>query len=316
MLSMKRLSRAMTHILAVAILGGTFPLAGRERVQEADLRLLRIAEGLQNANAPLCDRLAPSLGVALQSRDQFSGPSDPGFQADVAFGVILPDSPLARAGVAPGDGLVAINGIQIARQPGLENMPLRDSAHAMLANHMENPLRLTVTRAGQERDVVLQPPKQCRALVEVLLDDVRAARSDGRVVQIGFALMQRGSDDDIAAVFAHELAHSVLRHRDRLADAGVSKGLGGEFGRHRELNAEAEIEADRLSVHLLANAGYDPRIAPALWRGAIGRELDAGLFRSRIYASPEQRAQRLEREIADYLAGGAPTWPGHLLAKR
>ena len=82
------------------------------------------------------------------------------------------------------------------------------------------------------------------------------------------------------------------------------------------VNAEAEIEADRLSLHLLANAGYDPQVAPALWRGVLGRQLDPGIFRSRIYASPEERARALQREIADFLAGGAPSWPGHLLAKR
>lgn len=316
MLSMKRLPHAIIAAFVLAMGFGMAPLRAEGSVQEADLRLLRIAEKLQQANAPLCDRVAPSLGAALQSRDQFSGGGDPGFHSDVVFAVVLTDSALARAGVAQGDGLIAIDGERIVRMPGLETMPLRDSAHAILADRVARPLHLTVIREGQERTVVLPPSRQCRALVEVLVGDERAARSDGRVIQIGLGLMRRGSDEEIAVVFAHELAHSVLRHRDRLADAGVSKGLGGEFGRHRQLNAEAEIEADRLSVHLLANAGYDPRIAPALWRGALGRELDAGLFRSRIYASPEQRAQRLDREIADYLAGGAPSWPGHLLAKR
>jgi hypothetical protein len=92
--------------------------------------------------------------------------------------------------------------------------------------------------------------------------------------------------------------------------------LGGEFGRSRRLNAEAEIEADRLSVHLLANAGYDPRIAPAFWRSDLGRSVGGGLFRSRIYASPEERARALEREIADFLTGGAPSWPGPLPIRR
>ena len=234
----------------------------------------------------------------------------------VADRIQVANSPLARVGIGPGDGLVAIDGVPLAVQPGLEEMPLRDSAHAMLGQHQNgDPLRLTVVHAGQTREVELAPTAQCRALVEVLVGG-RAARSDGRVIQLGLDLVQRGSDEEIAAIFAHELAHSVLRHRDRLAGAGVSKGLGGEFGEDRQLNAEAEIEADRLSVHLLANAGYDPRVAPALWRGALGRQLDAGLFRSRIYASPEERAQSLEREIADYLAGGAPSWPGHLLARR
>jgi Zn-dependent protease with chaperone function len=313
---MKRLSLAITYMLPLALvaIGGA---ARAQAVDAADLRLLAIAERIQNANASLCDRLAPALGVALQSRDQFPPESDPGFAAPVAFAAVLPGSPLAESGIEAGAGLTAIEGVAITVQPGLEEMPLRDSAHAMLGQHsVGGPLRLTVIDQGQTREIELAPAAQCRALVEVLVTDGRAARSDGRVIQIGLELIAAATDEEVAAVFAHELAHSVLHHRDRLAGAGVRKGLGAEFGRDRQLNAEAESEADRLSVHLLANAGYDPRIAPALWRGALGRQLDAGLFRKQIYLSPEKRAEALEREIADYLSGGAPSWPGHLLAKR
>jgi hypothetical protein len=316
MLSMKRLRFAIAYMCLLAFLGAGAQAVAQDPVRDADLRLLGISERIQNANVGMCDRQAPALGVALQSRDQFLPEDDPGFQAPVAFAVILPESPLARAGVALGDGLVAINGTGVEKRPGLETMPLRDSAYAMLADRTNELLTLTVVHGGQEKLVNLKPATQCRALVEVLVGSARAARSDGRVIQIGLGLMTQATDDEVAAVFAHELAHSVLHHRDRLANAGVSKGLAGEFGRHRQLSAAAEIEADRLSVHLLANAGYDPRIAPAFWRGALGRKLDAGLFRSRIYASPDQRAAALEREITDYLAGGSPSWPGHLIAKR
>ena len=314
---MKRLSVAITYILPIPLLAIAGVAGARSAVTAADLRLLSIAERVQVANAALCDRQAPALGAALQSRDQFPEASDPGFAAPVAFAVILPDSALANAGIDAGAGLVGIDGAGIAVQPGLEAMPLRDSAHAMLARHSAGrPVRLTVIDQGQTREIELVPPVQCRALVEVLVRDGRAARSDGRVIQLGLELIASATDEEVAAIFAHELAHSVLRHRDRLSGAGVSKGIGGEFGRDRQLNAEAEIEADRLSVHLLANAGYDPQIAPALWRGALGRKLDAGFFRKQIYLSPEGRAEALDREIADYLAGGAPSWPGHLLAKR
>ena len=313
---MKRLALAITYIAALAAPAAAGAASTPGSIEEADIRLLAIAERIQAANAPLCDRISPALGAALQSRDQFPPDSDPGFAAPVAFAALLPDSPLAQAGLAPGAGLVAIDGQAIARQPGLEDMPLRDSAHAMLAGRPAGPLLLTVVQGGEQRIIRLEPAGQCRALVEVLVDEGRTARSDGRVIQIGLDLMRRASDDEVAVIFAHELAHSVMRHRDRLSSAGARKGLAAEFGHDRRLNAEAEIEADRLSVHLLANAGYDPQVAPALWRGALGRQLDAGLFRSRIYASPEERASTLQREIADYLAGGAPSWPGHLLAKR
>ena len=314
---MKRPCRAVTYSAAFfALLNGAAAWA-EDAITAADFKLLAVAERVQTANAFLCDRLAPGLGVALQSRDQFHQGSDPGFDADVAFAAILPDSPAAAAGLVDGDGLVAIAGRAIAKRPDLGNMPLRDSAAALLAEQPAGSvLRLTVVHDGHRREVEIVPQPQCRALVEVLLERGRVARSDGRVIQLGTDIVRRAGDEELAVIFAHELAHSVLHHRDRLSREGVSKGITGEFGRDRELNAQAEIEADRLSVHLLANAGYDPGVAAAFWRSPLGRELGGGFLRSRIYSSPEDRAAALEREVADFLAGGAPSWPGHLLARR
>src|SRR3546814_12802673 len=49
------------------------------------------------------------------------------------------------------------------------------------------------------------------------------------------------------------------------------------FGRNARLIRTTEIEADRLSVVLLANAGYDPMAAARLWRDHGKRLGDGGL---------------------------------------
>ncbi|MGX7895335.1 M48 family metalloprotease [Tsuneonella sp. HG222] len=281
------------------------------------MRLLTVADRMQVANAALCDRLSPALGASLQSKDQFEPGQDPGFRADVAFALVSPGGLAAANGISDNDGLVAIDGQPVRQSADLAGNPLRDSAHAMLAAHdMTKDLTLTIEDVSGRRQVTLRPRPECRALVEVVAREGTIGRSDGRVIQLSQGLIERTDDNALAVIFAHELAHSVLRHRDRLTTLGVSKGLAGEFGRDRHLNAEAEIEADRLSVHLLANAGFDPRIAPQFWRSGLGRQIGGGVFRSRVYASPEGRAEQLELEIARYLATGAPSWPGHLLSKR
>lgn len=310
-------SRSIAFVLLFAspAVAQEVPAAGSLRAQ--DERLLRIADPILAGNLALCDRTMPRLGVALQSTDQYGAGQDPGFAAPVAFAAVLPQSVAARAGIVPNDGLLSVNRQPIAKRPELADSPLRDSAFAAIAEHAAGePLILDVVSRGARREIVLHPPAECRILAEILADGGNTARSDGRVVQISRGLAARATDAEIAVIFAHELAHSVLRHRDRLSAAGVSKGLGGEFGRDRRLNREAEIEADRLSVHLLANAGLDPAIAPVFWRSALGKQIGGGLFRSRVYPSPEARAQQLESEIADYLAGGPPSYPGHLLAQR
>jgi hypothetical protein len=281
-----------------------------------DQRLLQIAEPILARNVDLCDRTMPDLGVALQSADQYPAQGRPPFAAPVAFAAVLPGSAAARAGIERDDGLVSIDGKAIAKRPELQNSPLRDSAFASLADHAAGtPLVLGVVHAGQPREVTLAVRQECRALVEILADKGTDARSDGQVIQIAYGLASRASDAQIATIFAHELAHSILHHRDRLSAADVDKGLLGEFGRNRRLNLQAEMEADRLSVHLLANAGVDPHAAVAFWRSKLGRQLSGGMFHDRMHLSAKDRAALLESEVVK-IAAGSPSYPAELMALR
>ena len=287
-------------------------------LQVQDQRLLAIAEPILARNAPLCDRTMPDLGVALESLDQYPAKARPPFAAPVAFAQVLPASAAAQAGIEPGDGLVSVDGRAIVQRPDLRASPLRDSAFAMLSDHPAGtPLTLGIVHAGERREVTIAARQECRALAEIL-DEKNGtdARSDGRVIQISYGLAVRASDEQIATIFAHELAHAILHHRDRLAAADVSKGLLGELGRDRRLNLQAEEEADRLSVHLLANAGIDPRVAPAFWRSRLGRQLSGGLFHDRMHLSAKARAQMLDEEISTKLTGALPSYPAELLATR
>ncbi|WP_206435984.1 M48 family metallopeptidase [Altericroceibacterium xinjiangense] len=229
----------------------------------------------------------------------------------------MPQSPAAEAGLLPDDGVIAINGASI-EAPAAGEPHLRDRAFAMLAATPAGALtRIAVKRLGESAVHQIDAPKGCRSLVEVLADDQPKARSDGRVVQVSYGFLAAESDHSVAVALAHELAHSILEHRRRLSQANVEKGFFGEFGKNRQLNRQAEVEADRLSIHLLANAGYDPAIAPAFWRSELGRRMGGGLLRSGAYPSPEHRAKQLEEEIRLYLPSGRGlSYPEHLLRMR
>jgi len=310
----KRLACAALAVASSAVAGADPPTP----LQVQDERLLRIAESVMARNVQLCDRTMPDLGVALQSVDQYPANARPPFAAPVAFAAVLPGSAAALAGIERDDGLATIDGQAIAKRPDLQTSPLRDSAFTALAEHPAGtPLTLGVVHAGQQREITVQPQQECRALVEILADEHSTdARSDGRVIQLGYGLASRASDEQIATIFAHELAHAILHHRDRLSAADVNKGLLGEFGRDRRLNLQAEEEADRLSVYLLANAGIDPHAAPAFWRSKLGRKLSGGVFHDRMHLSASDRAAMLDNEIATNLPGGAAPYPAALMARR
>lgn len=285
-----------------------------------DARLAGIAQRMLAANAHLCRRHMPLTGLVLHSSDQYRESLASGAfgNGPIAVEVVVPGSPADRAGVRAGDGLVSVNGRTTGTLVREDEAPLRDSAYAMLADGSRNAVvGVSLKRGDREWSLDMVAPEGCRALVEVLSDEGIGARSDGRVIQVSYGLASAAGEDQLAVVFAHEMAHLVLEHRRRLEAAGVEKGFFGEFGKNRRLNRQVEEEADRMAVHLLANAGYDPAIAPAFWRTRLGRRAGGGLFRSSTYPSPKARAELAEREIAEFLSGQTgPSEAAHLIALR
>ena len=101
------------------------------------------------------------------------------------------------------------------------------------------------------------------------------------------------TDDELAAVMGHEIAHALREHaRERASEQMIAGGvisvgtalLGlGEIGQQGAQyaymglvglpNSRAhETEADRVGIELAARAGYDPRAAITLWQkmGQVG----------------------------------------------
>jgi len=284
-----------------------------------DVRLARVADRLLAANGALCRQWMPVAGMVFHSSDQYSVEDARGrfVNGSIEVAFVLPGSPAAAAGIQPGDGILTIGDTPTSALRAEGEAPLRDAAFDAVARAWpgEGPLALALMRGAEERRVSLSPQKGCKALTEIRTRDSLSARSDGRVIQLDYGLVAAASEEDLAVIFAHELAHVVLEHRGRLDAAGVEKGFFGEFGRNQRLNRQVEVEADRLTVHLLANAGFDPQSAPTFWEGALARRAASGL--NLTYPSNSARKVLIEREIADYLpTRSGPTFPGHLLARR
>jgi hypothetical protein len=284
--------------------------AGREspwmQLRADDLRLAQLVEHLAVANVALCDRQMPAIGLVLHALDQY--PPDQrmaardalGFPTPLAVEAVLPGSAAALAGMQPGDGVLAIGGWLAPDDPlaPRADSRRRDTALDRIeAASPTAPLTIAVLRGGQRIQATLVPRPACRVRPELVADSGSIARADDHLLQIGVALLDRFDDDGLLVVVAHELAHVMLHHGDRLAAAGVHRGVLGEFGRSARLAREAEDEADRFSVRLLANAGYDSQLAVRFWQGA-GRALDAGLLRDSAHASPARRADNIAAEIA------------------
>ena len=99
------------------------------------------------------------------------------------------------------------------------------------------------------------------------------------------------TDDELAGVMGHEIAHALREHgREKVGQTtglnvaaalggaligayfGVDAGIGqsmigsvGDFAFMRPNSRQMEQEADRIGVELAARAGYDPAAAISLW---------------------------------------------------
>jgi hypothetical protein len=288
-----------------------------------DRRVAGIADSLLIGNDIFCQEHTPVTGLVLVSSDQFRENARPAPFAEetklpeLAVGALAAGGAAEHAGVAAGSLVLAINGhpVDTLKRTDREQT-LREAAIALLGSLAGERIRLELLEDGKRSEISFAAPTGCNVLVEVLQDGGKEAMSTGPVIQLGDKLVADAEDWQLAAIIAHELAHSILAHRRRLADAGVEKGLAGELGRHRRLNRAAEIEADRLSPYLLTYSGRDPTDYARFWRSKLGRHLSGGLFRNRAYPSASTRAKIAEREIAEYWNGEALPYPAHLLALR
>ncbi len=128
------------------------------------------------------------------------------------------------------------------------------------------------------------------------------AEADGRYVQVTSAIVDYvASDDELAVVIGHELAHNIRGHRAALDAQGVGTGLFSKFGKNAAKTRATEIEADRLGLYLMARAGYDPEAAPAFWR-RFGREHGAGIFADATHPGWRKREEYL-RDVIEEIAG-------------
>ncbi len=147
-------------------------------------------------------------------------------------------------------------------------------------------------RTGQSAEnlkipAFVQHPKFCWAKITVVARDDMYAATDGKNIQISAALIQQTRDDDeLAALLAHELAHVVLEHPSALKSKRSIARV-----------KSTERDADRLSVWLMARAGYDPMAAVRFWTH-YGPRRDKGIFNAPTHDNWKNRVARLTSEIA------------------
>jgi hypothetical protein len=279
-----RFHRSATRFLGftIVVLGiGTpavqaMPLPNRwDDLRAQDLRVATVSYRLSIANRVFCrSTLVPQPGFVLQGIEQFE-PADRaaaarGYRLGSHKGVlaVVPGSPADRAGLSADDQLVSVNGQPLEDGPATAS-PTRafvEQAQAVIVAAMrEGAVTLGVSRASGRANISFKAESGCPSAVELVPgEDVNAWADGSRVVVSSAILAHCRTDDDLALVIAHEMAHNLLHHPARLAAAhGSTIGRLGLTGSGSAEIRETEEEADDLAVRLAKAAAYDLRGAEA-----------------------------------------------------
>lgn len=290
---------------------------------ELDQRVARVAWALSRANRDLCPVVRQSAGWALHAANQYSDALRPLAKARFQLNGDLPGilavpsgSPAAQAGLRQGDLVLAVDDAPLsvgalnrpAEFAGLSaNIAVLDSALA------GGPARLTVQRGEDRLDVTLRPEPACGYEVQLNPSDELNARADGRRLFISTALAGFAqTDDELALILGHELAHNVLRHRSWAETGGEGRTVVDRDCDPRLCGAgDHERQADRVGLYLMARAGYRPDVAAPFWR-RFGASNWRVRYPQLAHASAGVRAARLEQvqtEIEALVAAGRPLLP-------
>lgn len=133
----------------------------------------------------------------------------------------------------------------------------------------------------------------------------------------GLAEKLKATDDELAAVIGHEIAHALREHgRERMSQAYIQQfglqalatGIGGNAGNMAAQGAglgsqllfsmpngrEQEREADRMGLELAARAGYNPEAAVSLWKKMMAANKEAPPEFLSTHPSSENRIKDLQ----------------------
>lgn len=264
-----------------------FTLAGRE----GDARVAAVAYRLALAGSAHCSRPVAAIGFVLQHLSQFQKGERPALAATYGLdrgpgvAVVVPTGPAAMAGLRAGDVLLSVAGAALPPEPGtgLPFAQTRARARADLvldriAASGTGPVDLAILRDGAVRNVRFAAIPACPSRVHLARSGQTNAYADGVHVFLTTGLLAKlRSDDELAFVLAHEMAHNILGHAAVMRGGEVRRGLGRTFGRSGRLVRTAEREADALGGEIMLDAGYDP-VAGAGALGRLGGDMGIALF--------------------------------------
>lgn len=301
-------------------------------------RLQAVASKIVVSGAELCaDKVGPYYGLTAWSREDFGKEWHDVVQSrfgvgDVAsISSVAPGSTAEQAGVKAGDVVISVNGWTPPAGKGAVDKLMEKLA---AEGKFGMPLELVVRRGAEEAKLSMMPGQACDFRVRLSPDDVKNAYADGKNIVIYKGMMDFfRTDEDVALVVSHELAHNAMKHIDAKKTNAVVGGLvgllldvaaaaggintNGDFTRLGSnigagvYSVSFEQEADYVGLYFMANAGYKIDDAASFWRRMATTNSKAITMKSSHPTTPERfiAIESAVDEIKQKIRNGQPLKP-------
>lgn len=181
--------------------------------------------------------------------------------------------------------------------------------------------RIEAAGADMCRELGIQNDRDCYYYFTYKQDPALNAYADGEKVVVFTGMMNFvESDEELALILSHELAHNMLGHPesggmnamagsllgslvDIMASSqgvntqGAFSQIGGNAG-VLTYSKDFEAEADYVGLYIMARAGYDIRSAPNLWRRMSLADPN-GIYANTSHPSNPARTIALNKAVSE-----------------
>lgn len=301
--------------------------AAIQRLVKAEERVANVYRPIRLANIDLCgEKIGRSIGAGLVIGDLKPRAQQAAYaklfnanEIAIAVTFVEEGGPAQRAGLQTGDVVEPFKGMTRGELMNIVQKP-----------NERGPITLKVKRGGETKPVEIQPELACAYPASVVAQDAVNAFADGKKIVVSTGLVNFvESDNELALVLGHELAHNTMDHIGKMrgnefmgvlagaivgallnspnafTDAGAAAGRGA-------FSQEFEGEADYVGVYHAARAGYQVAGAADLWRRMGAAHPTSIHLEGTTHPSTAKRFLAIEeasKEIEAKRASGTPLVP-------